>query len=69
MSKMKMSSTCYGVKGVVHKLHHHFFEIFDPSLRLLIPFTKYAYGVMSPFGRSALPLVDDVIYERPLRYN
>ena len=30
-----------------------FFEIFDPSLPLVTHFTKWAYGVMSPFGRSS----------------
>ena len=32
-----------------------FFEIIDPSLPLVTHFTKQAYGVTSPFGRSPLP--------------
>ena len=37
--------------AVVHKLRHPFFEIFYPSLSLVSHFTKYAYGVTSPFDR------------------
>ena len=34
-----------------------FFESFDPSLSLVTHFTRQAYGVTSPFGRSpSLPL-------------
>ena len=37
-------------QGVIHKLCHPFFEIFDPSLLLVTHFTKQAYRAMSPFG-------------------
>ena len=39
----------------VHKWCCLFFEIIDPSLPLVTHFTKYSYGVTSPFGRSPLP--------------
>ena len=37
-------------------IHHPFFETFDPYLPLVTLYTKKAYGVTSPFGKSPLPL-------------
>ena len=36
----------------------HFFEIFYPSLPLVTHFTKYAYGVTSPFGKWVTSFMD-----------
>ena len=45
-------------KGAVHKWHHPFFEIFDPSLPLVTHFTEWSYGVIiSPFRRFPFPQV------------
>ena len=60
----------YRLKYLKRELHTHslwdrqgrplktspIFWEFWPSLPLVTHFTKYAYGVMAPFGRSPLPL-------------
>ena len=43
-------------KVAIHKWRHPFFEIFDSPLPLVTHFTKYPYGVMSPFQYPPSPV-------------
>ena len=57
------------ILGGVPKRRHQFFEIFDRHPFLLFPFIyKKRYIIKLIFLPNPLPLIDDVFYERPLRY-